>query len=289
MSEHALRISAIIPVYNGAAYLGMAIDSILAQTLPPEEIIVVDDGSTDGSAGVAAAYGAAVRYHSQPNAGIGAARNEGVALATGDLLAFLDADDLWMPDKLALQVAVLRADAAIDLVFGAMQEFCDASLDEVQRARLRRQMDDPAPGYFAGSMLVRRAAFDRVGLFAPDLRVGEFLDWYQRAKWMGLKVVMLPDLVLRRRIHAANTTRTQEDTAAEYLRVVRAGVVRKRQVAGSGWQVAGGGEQMAGSRGQGADGGEQGASDKWQGAGSREQGEGGAEGAGDAVGEEGRA
>jgi glycosyltransferase involved in cell wall biosynthesis len=96
-------ITAIIPVHNGERHLAEAIQSVLAQTLPPGEIIVVDDGSTDASAAIAQSFGAPVRVLAQPNLGPAAARNLGLAHATGDLLAFLDADDLWTPNKLARQ------------------------------------------------------------------------------------------------------------------------------------------------------------------------------------------
>lgn len=106
-------VSVIIPVYNGERFLAEAIRSALDQTLSPAEIIVIDDGSTDASAEVARGFGPPVRVLAQANLGPAAARNLGVAHAAGDLLAFLDADDLWMPEKLAYQVQFLCRPAGI--------------------------------------------------------------------------------------------------------------------------------------------------------------------------------
>src|SRR5215203_2881736 len=111
-------VSAIIPVYNSERYLAEAIESVLVQTYPSHEIIVVDDGSIDGSAQVAKRFGSAVRYVFQRQAGVGAARNHGVELAEGRFFAFLDADDLWTKDKLQLQLAAFAADPELEAVFG---------------------------------------------------------------------------------------------------------------------------------------------------------------------------
>ena len=98
-------VSCIVPVYNGERYLREALDSILAQTYRPLEIIVADDGSADGTAGVVATFGDQVRYVRQHNQGPSSARNLGIRVPTGDFIAFLDADDLWHPEKLARQIA----------------------------------------------------------------------------------------------------------------------------------------------------------------------------------------
>src|SRR5690242_4967891 len=99
---HGPTVTCIVPVFNGERYLGEALDSIFAQGHQPLEVLVVDDGSTDGSAAVAKSYGDRVRYFFQPNAGPAAARNLGLEAARGEFIAFLDADDLWHRDKLAI-------------------------------------------------------------------------------------------------------------------------------------------------------------------------------------------
>src|SRR5262245_16865951 len=124
-------ISVIIPVYNGERYLAEALVSVLAQTHPPTEIIVVDDGSTDTTAQIAQRYAPRIHYHFRPRgavSGAAAARNHGAYLAQGDYLAFLDADDVWLPDKLRLQMAAFAHDPALDQVFGHVQQFISPEL-----------------------------------------------------------------------------------------------------------------------------------------------------------------
>lgn len=122
MSHQDIRFSVIIPNYNNSATLGRAIDSVLAQTWPAHEIIVIDDGSTDESETVAAAYGNRVRYVRQNNAGVSAARNKGAQLATGTWLAFLDADDTYMPERLAAHGRWITREPYLDFLF-ADQDF----------------------------------------------------------------------------------------------------------------------------------------------------------------------
>jgi glycosyltransferase involved in cell wall biosynthesis len=105
-----MKISVVIPCYNAAAYVGEAVRSVLTQTLPPHEVIVIDDGSTDASATVLSEFGSSVTLVRQTNQGVAAAVNLGVSKARGEAIAFLDADDVWLPDKLERQVAVLMAE-----------------------------------------------------------------------------------------------------------------------------------------------------------------------------------
>lgn len=220
-----MNVSVIIPVRDGARYLPEAIASVRAQTVPAAELIVVDDGSADGSGDVALALGAdCIR---QAPAGIGAARNAGVRRARGDAVAFLDADDLWAPDKLERQASALANDGALDGVFGLAQQFLSPDLPAEERARLRCP-EDPQPGIHAGALLVRRPAFERTGGFDESLPVGEFVDWYARAAQLGLAFATLESLVLRRRLHAANTVRSRRDERAAYARIIKASLDRRR-------------------------------------------------------------
>ncbi len=217
---NAPRVSVIIPTYNRAAYLAEALPSVFSQTLGALEVIVVDDGSTDATAALLRrCTDPRLRVAAQARRGAAAARNRGVLLARAPHLAFLDADDLWQPNKLALQTAALAAAPGLDMVFGYYEDFHDAAAGGAVRPA--------APGYSSGTLLVRRAAFLKVGLFATAWRVGEFIDWYGRAAEAGLTSALRPEVVLRRRVHAANSPRTARQDYAGVL----AALHRRRRAA----------------------------------------------------------
>jgi glycosyltransferase involved in cell wall biosynthesis len=221
-------ISVIVPVFNAAAYLAEALQSVLAQTRPADEIIVVDDGSTDDSAAAARRFDSHLRYERQPHAGAGAARNRGVAVAQSSLLAFLDADDLWMPDKLALQTEALSAMPSLEAVFAHLEHFRSPDLPPERAARMACP-DDPMPCTTAVAMLIRRTAFDRVGGFETSRTIGEVIEWYMRARSVGLVERMLPQTLIRRRIHAGNTGVLRATERSGYVAVARAVLERRRR------------------------------------------------------------
>ena len=223
-------VSVMIGVYNAAPYLGEAIESVLAQDYAPLELIVVDDGSDDGSGDVARAF-PQVRYVYQENAGNGAARNRAVEAATGELFAFLDADDRFTSGKLGLQKAALDGDPALDMVFGHVREFVSPELDAETRARVRPPAPEPMPWTAPNLMLIRREAFERVGPFSSTLRVGVTVDWFARATEAGLRYRVLPEVVLERRLHTQNNGLRERDARAQYLQVLRAAMERRRQAA----------------------------------------------------------
>ena len=186
-----MRISVVIPVYNAERYIGEALDSVLQQTLPADEVIVVDDGSVDRTSQIVEGYQPRIRLIRQANAGQSSALNVGVAAATGDTFAFLDADDLWMPTKLALQCAVLSSNRALDAVFGAIEQFLSPEIGpEVGKNYF-------VPGGTHGgvsksTMVVRREAIDRVGPF-DELIMSDFVDWYARALSLGVRAEVIPN------------------------------------------------------------------------------------------------
>ena len=211
-------VSALIPVFNGEGFLGAAIESAVDQHEPSLEVIVVDDGSTDSSADIALQH-SGVTVLKQANGGIGAARNAAVANSKGDLLAFLDADDLWPLGRLAALKRALASQPEVDAVFGQVVQFGEGREDTApERAQL------------AGTMLIRRRAFDRVGPFSESLKVGEFIDWWARAQEQGLQYTSIPEVVLRRRIHTTNTGIVHADSRVDYTRVLRAALERRRGV-----------------------------------------------------------
>lgn len=220
-------ISVMIGVYNGAPYLREAIESVRAQSYEPLELIVVDDGSDDGSGEIAKGY-SEVRYVFQERGGNGAARNRAVKLASADYFAFLDADDRFVRDKLDKQMAALRADPDLDMVFGYVREFVSPELTTEERAQIRPAAPEPLPWTAPNLMLIHRDSFDRVGPFSTTLRVGVTVDWFARASEAGLKSLILPDTVLERRLHLQNNGLRERDARSQYLLVLKAAMDRRR-------------------------------------------------------------
>ena len=221
-------VSVIIPAYNCERHLGDAIESALKQTYRPTEIIVVDDGSTDNTAQVAQRFSSPVHYCRQNHAGIGAARNRGIDAALDRYLAFLDADDLWVEDKLALQIAVFDGHPGLDIAFGHVQHFHSPELPE----EAKKKMYCPAeaiPGYSCSTMLVTREAFFRVGPFEVSWQVGEFIDWYAKAVEAGLKIFLLPEVLVARRLHAANQGIVERSSQGNYVRILKAALDWRRR------------------------------------------------------------
>lgn len=213
-------VSVVIPVYNTAAYLAEAIDSVLAQTHPVSEIIIVDDGSTDRSRDIALSYKEKVRYVYQHNQGIGAARNRGIEIAKGKYLAFLDADDRWTPGKIEAQLKRFNALPHLDFSFGNMIHFYSPHLSEEERKRFQAPAGK-APAYVAGTLLTKRDSFDRVGLFNPAYTVGEFIDWFMRCKKTPFTIDLLDMPLLERRVHGENTTLKKKSHQYQYLQIIR--------------------------------------------------------------------
>jgi glycosyltransferase involved in cell wall biosynthesis len=216
-------ISVVIAAFDAEAFLGEALGSVLGQTLRPDEVIVVDDGSTDRTSEVACGFGG-VRCLTQPaNLGQATALNVGVAASVGGLLAFLDADDLWQPSKLEHQAALFAARPELDVVYGlARQRWIGG------RPPPRASEAVAVPAYLPSAMLVRRAAFQRVGPFDPRWRLGSVVDWYARSVEAGLLSALLPEVVYERRIHGQNLGITAVKDRSDYLGVVKAALDRRR-------------------------------------------------------------
>jgi glycosyltransferase involved in cell wall biosynthesis len=216
-----MNVSVIIPVRDGAAYISSAIESVLGQTEPPAELLVIDDGSTDETANIVSRFfSCGVRLVQQLPKGAAAARNCGTALARHELLAFLDADDVWTSSKLEQQCAEMRSDATLDMVFGHVRQFVSSDVEPATRARLRCP-EESVPGPHVGTMLIRRESFERVGPFGTEWSVGEFLDWYGRAQLIGLREKMIPKVLLERRLHSANQGVLKRSDRGDYVRIVK--------------------------------------------------------------------
>ena len=229
-----MHVSCIIPCYNGERFLGKAIESVIAQTLSPAEIIVIDDGSTDDSAAVAARYADRVEYLRQDNAGPAAARNRGIELTHGDFVAFLDADDLWHPEKLERQAARFAARPELEACVTHLTAFWEAEVRHEQEALQGHVLTrSRLPGYVLQTMLACRSAFVKAGMLNPALRFGEDTEWFIRARDEGVVLEMMPDVLVFRRFHANNLTRSRGNKALKsgILEMVQSSLERRRQTA----------------------------------------------------------
>jgi len=226
-SEATGLVSVVIPVHDGASFIGEALASVYAQDAHHIEVIIVDDGSGDDSLAIAQAHFPAIRVIRQENAGIGAARNRGVENARGEYLAFLDADDRWPAGRLSRLFAALAELKGPAMAFGHVRHFLCPNLEEEIRHRLHCPAGT-APGYFAGAMLIRLADFLRIGPFEEGLGVGEFVGWLARARDCSLAQAMIEDVVLERRIHASNHTLRRRQSFGDYAQMLKRTLDRRR-------------------------------------------------------------
>ena len=224
------RITAAIPVRDGEAYLAEAIESVLGQSRPCDQVIVVDNGSSDRSAEIAAGFGSAVEVVPEPRPGIGAARNTALRAARGDYLAFLDADDLWEREKTALQMTAFEAETGLQLVFGHVRQFVSPDLAAAEAEGLRVPAD-PQPGQYIGAMLARRSAIEAIGPWPEDVRVSDGLTFLLRARELGLAQAMLSETVTLRRVHGANHSIHNRDERREFARHLKRSLDRRREAA----------------------------------------------------------
>ena len=217
-------VSVVIPAHNAARFIGQAIESVFQQCEAAADldldVIVVDNASTDATCDVVQRdFGSKVRLLHEPKPGAACARNAGIAAATAPLIAFLDADDLWLPGKLADQSAALGGQPDVSLVFCHGAEFSDPPAAFPCNLESR-------PFLHPSGLLARREAFDIAGPL-PEFRCGEFIAWYGWAQTLGLKSLVAPGSFVRRRVHADNTTRDRQGLA-EYTQAMHWLMERRR-------------------------------------------------------------
>ena len=212
----------MMPVHDGERYLTEALDGILGQTSPPGEVVVVDDGSQDGTPEILERYGRSIRVLRQARAGQFAAMNRSIEASASPVLAFLDADDLFTPRSIELRLIRLNAEDDPDAVFGRTEQFVSPELTAEEAARLRFEAG-PVRGELFQTMMIRRAAFERVGPLDTSLRTASNVDWISRARVAGILSVEIDEVVARRRLHTTNigitAARQKRD---DLLSVVRA-------------------------------------------------------------------
>lgn len=219
-------ISVIIPTFNGERYLEEALQSAVGQSLPPSEVIVVDDGSTDSSAEIAESFGDPVRCIRQANTGVAGARNRGLSAARAEFIAFLDHDDLWPREKLEVQVAALRANPGVGIVSGRMRVIGGALPGRPWSAQGRREA--PAGAYLAAA-LIRRSVFDRTGPLDENIgHAADDLEFFVRARDLGVRRLTLDAVTLFYRWHGDNTSTDIDSAAAGQLEAVKLSLDRRR-------------------------------------------------------------
>lgn len=226
------RVSVILPAWNREVFVKDAIDSVLGQELPDgyemEIIVVIDDSSNDRTEEIARSYEPGVRViHQAPNLGLGEARNTGMAEASGLFFAFLDIDDVWHPAKLATQLDYLESHPDIAAVFTHQIAFEGHASPE----ELRAFSADPSrirSGNTASTFLARMEVWPKAGHFNGDLRVGEFVDWFGRAKSAGVDFHTLQEALVYRRSHENNMTRLAEAEKSDYLKLLKSRLDAKR-------------------------------------------------------------
>jgi glycosyltransferase involved in cell wall biosynthesis len=219
-----MKISVVLPVYNGARTLRDAIASVRAQSIQ-SEIIVVNDGSTDESESIARELADVVV--SQPNAGVASARNAGLAQVThSDVVGFIDADEVWLPGKLELQTTLL-SDAGI--VLGHTQHQWLDDLNHEIKNEVWLTHPRPHLLWCLGASLVRREVFDAIGSFDVSLRASEDVDFFLRARDAGITMTIHDDVVQYARRHGENMTYGRSLEDLQFLEVIKRSLDRRRK------------------------------------------------------------
>lgn len=213
-----VEFSVVIPCHNYGRFLFESLGSVLAQEDVSLEIIVVNDGSTDDTGNILddIADPRLKSIHTK-HRGIGAARNTGLTHASGEFIAFLDADDKWRYDRLKRAREMIFTHSNKPLVFAMVQEFLDSSIqstrDNIPRVRRLR-------GYSASACVMTRSVWETVGGFDESLESGEFIDWYIRAERHGFLTIVDPEVLVFRRIHQDNRDRQFRESSKEYARIL---------------------------------------------------------------------
>jgi len=228
--RNRLSVSVVMIVKNGERLIGEALDSIFQSKIKPAEVLVVDGGSDDRTTEIARSF-PLVRIIAQTSSGIAAAYNEGIDLTRGELVAFLSHDDLWTPGKLDIQVAFMVENPDLLYTVGMVQHVLVPGT--VIPPGFREEMlARPQPGLIMETLVARRSIFDVVGRFDPSFPVSEDTDWFARATDAGVRMAILPDVLLLKRVHNANASLTEPKINKLLLRALRNSIARKKAATG---------------------------------------------------------
>lgn len=221
------RISVITVVRNGERYLADALRSVLAQTLPPDEIIVVDGQSTDTTADIARSF-PGVSVVRQDSLGLANARNLGLDVARGEWIAFLDHDDIWTPDKLQRQVAVMQAQPALQYTTTLLRFLVEDGAAPRSGAATGPP-ETPREGATPSALVVRRELFTTLGRFDPAYAIGCDADWFTRARDHAIPTAVVPHVLLYKRLHTTNLSVNAVVNRQDMFRIAKASIARQRR------------------------------------------------------------
>lgn len=232
IADGSERVTCIIPAHRSKAWIGEAIDSVLGQTRAPDEVVVIDSGD-DGSSELARSYGEPVRAVEIEDLGPAHNRNRGIEEARFSLLAFLDADDRWLPRKLELQLALLAEKPELGGCVSHAQPVWDAEVSEEGERYRDHPRAGPVAGYATITLLAHSWAFERVGPLREELWYSDSTDWFLRAKRAGVEIELMDEVLVEHRIRASNLTRRGAyRSRAEFLSLLRSTIAERRKPAG---------------------------------------------------------
>jgi len=221
-------LSVIVPVYNAEKYLADALDSVIAQDYPALDIIAIDDGSIDRSAEILNCGRYPLRYVRQENRGPAAARNAGLRISSAELVAFIDADDIWPSDKLSSQVNYLKENPTVDIVLGKVEY--TGSLSERERNIRFEDSGQVTKNVNLGSGVFKRSVFETVGPFDESLIHYEDHDWFLRARELSVKMVILDEITLVYRRHPESLSQAHPPAENAFAQVFKKSLDRRRRL-----------------------------------------------------------
>lgn len=225
-------VTVIIPVYNGGKFLEEALQSVFDQTYQNIEIVVVDDGSTDNTAEIAQSF-SQVHYIYQENQGVSVARNTAISRAGGEYIAFLDADDIWMPDKLSIQIEYMLGNPEFRITTTDKTNFLEPGTqlpNHLKQIDNWESMEENIPSM----MMVHHSVFKEIGYYSPDYKASEDTEWIWRAMDAKIPIKKIEKNLVRRRLHGSNLSWVMvKDHKANLMRILRESVARKKRSKGS--------------------------------------------------------
>ncbi len=218
-------VSIIIPVYNGEKFLKEAVESVYAQTYKHFEIVVVDDGSTDGTVELVKSY-PDIQLIEQEHKGVAAARNNGLSHARGEYIAFIDCDDIWNPDKIEKQINFFKKKPETGVI--VCYEILFVQPGNLPPKHIKEDFfKNEHPAYIPSAVIIKKSIFESVGKFNEELEVGEDTDWFARAKDLNIGMTVVPEVLLHKRLHQNNLSNLVDENISVLKKILRESIKRK--------------------------------------------------------------